>query len=58
MMEARLILATVAQQYKLSLESSAEIKPVQLVTLKPGGPIRMRLERREAATPLAKNARV
>jgi cytochrome P450 len=47
MMEVRLILATVAQHYKLSLESSEEIKPVQLVTLRPSGPVRMRLERRQ-----------
>ena len=58
MMEARLILATVAQHCRLSLEAADEIKPIQLVTLKPSGPVRMRLERREPATPLAKNARV
>ena len=64
MMEARLILATVAQHYKLSLEASAEIEPIQLVTLKPSGPVRMRLERREPVSqstderPLAKNAEV
>jgi cytochrome P450 len=49
MMEARLILATVAQHYKLSLGASAEIEPIQLVTLRPSGPVRMRLERREPA---------
>ncbi len=47
MMEARLILATVAQHYKLSLEASAEIEPIQLVTLKPSG-----------VRPLARNAEV
>jgi cytochrome P450 len=46
MMEARLILATVAQRYKLSLEPGQDIRPVQLVTLRPNGPVRMRLERR------------
>jgi cytochrome P450 len=46
MMEARLILATVAQCYKLSLETMEEIPPIQLVALRPGGPVRMRLERR------------
>jgi len=46
MIEARLILATVAQRYKLSLEPFGEIAPVQLVTLKPGGPVTMKLERR------------
>ena len=45
MMEARLVLATMAQRYKLSLESPDEIKPVQLVTIRPGGPVRMRLQR-------------
>jgi cytochrome P450 len=46
MMEARLILATVAQHYKLSLEPGQDIKPVQLVTLRPNGPVRMRMEKR------------
>lgn len=50
MMEARLILATIAQHYKLSLDASDEIKPVQLVTLKPASPVRMRLERRKIAS--------
>jgi len=47
MMEARLILATVAQSYKLSLEPDATIKPIQLVTLRPSVPVRMRLDRRK-----------
>lgn len=47
MMEARLILATVAQRYKLSLEPSQKVVPMQVITLKPRGPVRMRLERRE-----------
>ena len=46
MMEARLVLATVAQRYKLSLDSPGEIAPVQLVTLRPGRPVRVRLEKR------------
>jgi cytochrome P450 len=45
--EARLILATVAQYYKLSLEPCETIRPVQLVTLRPSGPVGMRLERRK-----------
>ena len=45
-MEARLVLATVAQRYRLSLEPGQDIKPVQLVTLRPNGPVRMRLRRR------------
>jgi len=43
MMEARLILATVAQRYKLSLEPLEEIAPIQLVTLRPSRPVRMKL---------------
>jgi len=46
MMEARLILAAVAQRYKLSLETDETIRPVQLVTLRPNRPVRMRLDRR------------
>jgi len=46
MMEARLILSTIAQHYRMSLESPEEIAPVQLVTLKPSGPLRMRLHSR------------
>ena len=51
MMEARLILATVAQRYRLSLESPGEIAPVQLVTLRPSEPVLMRLRERRRATP-------
>ena len=47
MMEARLILATVAQRYKLSLETDEMITPIQLVTLRPNRPVRMRLDRRK-----------
>ncbi len=46
MMEARLILATVAQRYKLSSESADEIRPVQLVTLRPRRAVQLRLEKR------------
>lgn len=46
MMEARLILATVAQRHRLSLADPAEIKPKQLVTLRPDGPVRMKIEER------------
>jgi cytochrome P450 len=49
MMEARLILATVAQHHKLSLEGSEDVEPIQLVTLRPRGPVRMRLQRRTGA---------
>jgi len=50
MMEARLILATMAQHFKLSLEGPDEITPVQLVTLRPSGPVRMRLQKRVPAS--------
>jgi cytochrome P450 len=53
MIEARLILATVAQQYELSLEPNEEVTPIQMVTLRPRGTVRMRLERRKSrADPL------
>jgi cytochrome P450 len=47
MLEARLILATVAQHYKLSLDPDETIRPIQLVTLRPSGPVRMKIERRK-----------
>jgi hypothetical protein len=46
-MEARPILATVAQRFRLSLESPKETPPVQLVTLRPRDPVPMRLRKRE-----------
>jgi cytochrome P450 len=49
MMEARLVLATVAQRCKLSLDPVEEIAPIQLVTLRPKTAVRMRVERRKAA---------
>lgn len=55
MMEARLILATVAQRWRMRLEPDQEIKPVQLVTVRAKNGIRVRLERRvtppESPTP-------
>ena len=45
-MEARLILATVAQCYTLSPEPAGEIAPMQIVTVRPRRPVRMRLRRR------------
>jgi cytochrome P450 len=47
MMEARLILATIAQRYQLSLEPGQEVVPMQLVTVRPKNGIRMRLKRRD-----------
>ena len=49
MMEARLILATLAQRYKLSLEPDQKIVPVQVITVKPRGPVWMKLQRRTNA---------
>ena len=46
MTEARLILATVAQRYKLSLEPNQKVLPVQVITVKPKGTVRMKLQRR------------
>jgi len=48
MMEARLILATIAQRFKLSMTNDAAIKPVQIVTVRPSGPVRMQIEKRAA----------
>jgi cytochrome P450 len=47
MMEARLILAAVAQRYHLSLEPGQEVLPIQLVTVRPRDGIRMKLKARE-----------
>jgi cytochrome P450 len=52
MMEARLILATAAQDYRLRLDRDEPIRPVQLVTLRPSGPVRLRVERRERTKPV------
>jgi cytochrome P450 len=49
MMEARLILATVAQRCHLSLEPGQEVVPIQLVTVRPRDGIRMKLMLHEHA---------
>jgi cytochrome P450 len=46
MMEARLILATVAQRWRLTLDPDVEIEPAQVVTLRPRRAVRMRVRRR------------
>jgi hypothetical protein len=43
MMEARLVLSTVAARYRLQLESDQRVAPMQLVTLRPRNDIRMKL---------------
>ena len=48
-MEARLIVATLAQRLRLSLEPHQEIVPMQLVTVRPKHGLRMRVEKRRAA---------
>ena len=45
MMEARLIVATLAQRWQFLLEPDQEVTPVQLVTLRPKNGIRMALKR-------------
>jgi cytochrome P450 len=46
MMEVRLVLATMAQHCRLRGDGRDEIKPVSMVTLRPGAPVRMRVELR------------
>jgi cytochrome P450 len=45
MMEARLILATVAQRWRFALEPGQDVRPMQLVTVRARNGIRMRLAR-------------
>jgi cytochrome P450 len=56
MLEARLILSTIAQVSNLSLEPAGEIRPAQLVTLRPISPVRMRVHRRAAPVTAKANA--
>jgi cytochrome P450 len=46
MMEARLILATLAQRWRLTLEPDQEVTPTQLVTVRPKNGLRMRVQLR------------
>jgi cytochrome P450 len=46
-MEARLVLATLAQRCRLSLEPGQEVLPIQLVTVRPRDGIKMRLTFRD-----------
>jgi len=46
MIEARLILATLAQRYRLTMEPGQQVVPMQLVTVRPKHGIRMRLTAR------------
>jgi cytochrome P450 len=47
MTEARLILATIAERCRLTLEGNQEVVPIQLVTVRPKHGIRMRVSRRD-----------
>jgi cytochrome P450 len=47
MMEARLIVATIAQRWRLTLEPVQYVAPIQLVTVRPKHGLRMTLHRRE-----------
>ncbi len=46
MMEAMLILATIAQQFRLSWQPDCSVKPAPLLTLRPAGGVWVRLARR------------
>ena len=48
MVEARLILATMAQRFQLALAPGQDIQPEQLITLRPGAPISMQVTQRAA----------
>jgi cytochrome P450 len=49
LVEAQLILATVAQRYRLRLAPGHEVRPTALMTLRPKGGLPMTLERRSGA---------
>ena len=49
MMEARLIVATLAQRCRMTLEPGQHVVPMQLVTVRPRDAVRMSVAVREAA---------
>jgi cytochrome P450 len=53
MMEARLILATVAQQYRFTLVPGHQVEPSRLFTLRPKYGMRMIPTRREPVLQMA-----
>jgi cytochrome P450 len=53
MMEARLILATMAQRYQLALASSDRVEPEPLITLRPKQSILMNVTKRQPVTVMA-----
>jgi cytochrome P450 len=56
MMESRLILATITQQYRLSLVPGQQIVPEQILTVRPKYGLRMRAERRARAVDVPAHA--
>jgi cytochrome P450 len=50
LMEARLILATLAQRYRFTLAPGQVVTPIQLVTLRPKGGLRVMLEARRSVS--------
>ena len=53
MMEAHLLLATIAQQYKLSLVPGQKVVPEALITMSPEFGLSMRVEKREIESKIA-----
>ncbi len=51
MMEATLLLATIAQRYRMRLTSNQRIKPLASITLRPKNGIRVELQQRPDAPP-------
>jgi cytochrome P450 len=45
LIEATLVLATIAQRYRFRRVSDAEVKPRPAITLQPNGPVELRLQR-------------
>jgi cytochrome P450 len=57
MVEAQLIVATVAQRYRIELEPGQQIRPEALITLRPQPGIRARITRRLPPAPATRGAR-
>src|SRR5262249_25444279 len=53
MMEARLILATVAQRYQPTLTPNQTVEPHQLITMRPHGGLKMQVVDRQPGAALA-----
>jgi cytochrome P450 len=62
MMEIRLVLATIAQRYRLAVAPGEDVRPGAMLTLRPQNGLRMMLHRRTATVnverrkPVAENA--